>query len=42
VDRRARDSGRPLHVGFVDDQGHEVALPDVEFARTANYPAAHA
>jgi DNA-binding HxlR family transcriptional regulator len=39
VNRRARDSGRPLHVGFVDDQGREVALPDVEFAPTANYPA---
>jgi DNA-binding HxlR family transcriptional regulator len=39
VVRRTRDTGRPLHVGFVDDEGHEVALPDVEFARTANYPA---
>ena len=42
VDRRARDSGRPLHIGFVDDQGHEVAVGDVEFARTANYPSAPA
>jgi hypothetical protein len=39
VARRARGTGRPLHVGFVDDQGHEVALPDVGFAPTANYPA---
>ena len=38
VVRQARD-GRPVHVGFVDDQGREVALPDVEFVRTANYPA---
>src|ERR1700759_5181398 len=38
VVRRARDSGAPLHVGYVDDQGREVALDDVEFVRTANYP----
>jgi DNA-binding HxlR family transcriptional regulator len=39
VVRRAHDTGRPVHVGFVDDQGHEVALPDVDFVRTANYPS---
>jgi DNA-binding HxlR family transcriptional regulator len=39
VARRARGTGRPLHVGFVDDQGREVALADVEFVPTANYPA---
>jgi DNA-binding HxlR family transcriptional regulator len=38
VARRARDTGRPLHIGFVDDQGHEVGLADVEFIPTANYP----
>ena len=39
VVRRARDTGAPLHVGYVDDQGREVALEDVEFVPTANYPA---
>jgi DNA-binding HxlR family transcriptional regulator len=38
VERRARGTGRPLHVGYVDDEGREVALDDVEFAPTANYP----
>lgn len=42
VARRDRRTGRPLHLGFVDDEGHEVTLPDVEFARTANYPATDA
>jgi DNA-binding HxlR family transcriptional regulator len=27
--RRVRDTGRPAHVGFVDEDGHEVALADV-------------
>jgi DNA-binding HxlR family transcriptional regulator len=40
VVRRDRQTGRPLHVGYVDDLGHEVVLPDVEFVRTAAYPAA--
>jgi DNA-binding HxlR family transcriptional regulator len=39
VVRRARDTGAPLHVGYVDDHGREVALADVEFVPTANYPA---
>src|SRR5579875_363781 len=39
VVRRARDTGAPLHVGYVDDRGREVALDDVEFVPTANYPA---
>jgi DNA-binding HxlR family transcriptional regulator len=39
VVRRARDTGAPLHVGYVDDQGREVALDDVEFVPTASYPA---
>lgn len=37
--RRAMHTGRPVHVGFVDDTGHEVSLDDVEFVRTAAYPA---
>jgi len=39
VARRARGTGGPLHIGFVDEQGREVALDDVEFVPTANYPA---
>lgn len=27
--RRERDTGRPLHVGFIDDRGREVAPADV-------------
>lgn len=38
IERRAPD-GRPLRVAFVDDDGHEVPLPDVRFVRTAAYPA---
>jgi DNA-binding HxlR family transcriptional regulator len=38
VVRRARDTGAALHVGYVDDRGREVALDDVEFVPTANYP----
>jgi DNA-binding HxlR family transcriptional regulator len=37
--RQARDTGRPLHVGFIDDQGHEVGLEDVAFIRTPAHPA---
>jgi DNA-binding HxlR family transcriptional regulator len=40
VERRDRRTGRPLHVSYVDDLGDEVRLEDVEFARTAAYPAA--
>jgi DNA-binding HxlR family transcriptional regulator len=36
--RRARDTGRPVHVGFVDEEGREVAAEDVELLRTAVYP----
>ena len=42
IERRQRETGAPLHVGFVAGDGHEVALPDVEFARTPAYPAAPA
>jgi DNA-binding HxlR family transcriptional regulator len=40
VVRRDRQTGRPLHVGYVDDRGREVPTGDVEFVRTAAYPAA--
>jgi DNA-binding HxlR family transcriptional regulator len=39
VARRSAD-GRPLHVAFVDDEGHAVPLDEVRFVRTAAYPAA--
>jgi DNA-binding HxlR family transcriptional regulator len=38
VVRRARSSGRPLHVGYIDDLGREVGLDDVSLERTAAYP----
>ena len=38
VVRRSRQTGRPLHLGFVDDRGREVPLDDVAFERTAAYP----
>lgn len=37
--RRDRGTGRPLHVGYIDDRGHEVDAEDVAFIRTAAYPA---
>lgn len=37
IDRRSAD-GRPLHVAYVDDAGHEVPLDEVRFVRTAAYP----
>ncbi|HEX3828837.1 MAG TPA: helix-turn-helix domain-containing protein [Sporichthyaceae bacterium] len=36
--RRDRRNDRPLHVGFVDDRGREVALDNVAWVRTAVYP----
>jgi DNA-binding HxlR family transcriptional regulator len=36
--RRVRDSDRPVHVGFVDEAGQEVAADDVAMIRTAAYP----
>lgn len=36
--RRTAD-GRPVHVGFVDDEGREVPRDGVEFIRTATYPS---
>jgi hypothetical protein len=38
VVRRIRDTDRPLHVGFIDDEGREVPLSDVSLVRTAAYP----
>jgi DNA-binding HxlR family transcriptional regulator len=38
--RRSRDTGRPLHVGYIDDRGQAVEPDDVLFVRTAAYPAA--
>lgn len=38
VVRRHRSSGRPLHVGFVDEHGREVDLADVVMEPTASYP----
>ncbi|WP_103383915.1 winged helix-turn-helix transcriptional regulator [Pseudonocardia dioxanivorans] len=35
--RRTAD-GRPVHVGFVDDEGREVPPAEVRFVRTATYP----
>ena len=39
VVRRDRRNGDALHVGYVNDLGREVPTPDVEFVRTAAYPA---
>jgi DNA-binding HxlR family transcriptional regulator len=36
--RRVRGSDRPVHVGFVDDQGEEIPAADVSMIRTAAYP----
>lgn len=38
AERRARESGRPVHVGFIDDLGREIAPDDVDTIRTAAYP----
>jgi DNA-binding HxlR family transcriptional regulator len=38
VVRRTPD-GRPVHVGFVDDEGREVPLDEVRFVRTSTYPS---
>jgi len=36
--RRVQGTGRPVHVGFIDDDGREVAPADVAMVRTAAYP----
>ncbi|MGX7678947.1 winged helix-turn-helix transcriptional regulator [Jatrophihabitans sp. DSM 45814] len=40
IERRAQDTGRPLHVGYIDDRGREVPLQNVSFIRTNAYPTA--
>lgn len=37
--RQRRDTGRSVHVGFIDEDGKEVPAGDVEMVRTAVYPA---
>jgi len=36
--RRVRGSDRPVHVGFVDDQGNEIRSAEVAMIRTDAYP----
>jgi DNA-binding HxlR family transcriptional regulator len=36
--RRERDTGRPLHVGFVNDLGHEVAPANVAMIPARDQP----
>ena len=38
VIRRDRRNDRPIHIGFVDDRGREVAADNVAWVRTAAYP----
>ncbi|MCU1685841.1 MAG: transcriptional regulator [Amycolatopsis sp.] len=38
IERRVRDTDRPVHVGFIDEDGREVSPDDVEALRTASYP----
>lgn len=42
VRMRERTADRPLRVGFVDEDGREVALADARFERTAAHPLAAA
>jgi DNA-binding HxlR family transcriptional regulator len=39
VQRRDRRNGRPIHIGYVDDRGREVTAANVEWVKTAAYPA---
>jgi DNA-binding HxlR family transcriptional regulator len=36
--RRDRRNDRPIHIGYIDDRGREVAPENVEWRRTAAYP----
>ena len=36
--RRVDGTDRPVHVGFIDDEGHEVDRDKVTLIRTAAYP----
>jgi DNA-binding HxlR family transcriptional regulator len=40
--RRTKDSGQPVHVGFVDDSGREIPRENVAMVRTAGPDAAAA
>jgi DNA-binding HxlR family transcriptional regulator len=37
--RRVKGTDRPVHIGFVDDRGHEVDRNKVAMVPTAAYPA---
>jgi DNA-binding HxlR family transcriptional regulator len=39
IERRARKTNRPVHVGFIDDRGREVTANEVAAIRTSAYPA---
>lgn len=39
VVRRDRRNDRPIHIGFVDDRGREIAPDNVAWVRTAAYPS---
>jgi DNA-binding HxlR family transcriptional regulator len=39
IERRTRKTNRPVHVGFIDERGREVATNNVATIRTAAYPA---
>ena len=39
VERRTRKNNRPVHVGFIDDRGREVAANEVAAIRTSAYPS---
>jgi DNA-binding HxlR family transcriptional regulator len=41
VIRQVKESERPVHVGFIDDQGREVDHSEVAMVPTAAYPAAN-
>jgi DNA-binding HxlR family transcriptional regulator len=36
--RRVKGTDKPVHVGFVDERGREVAPENFELVRTASYP----
>lgn len=36
--RRRKGTGRPVHVGLVDDRGEELDLDQLELIRTSSYP----
>jgi DNA-binding HxlR family transcriptional regulator len=37
--RRVKGTDAPVHVGFIDDRGHEVKPEDFAMVRTAVYPS---